>query len=110
MSKKEKTYEDLLKAHIVSSLRNSWKKSPHRAQHLRDTKVGTGTWVCAYCEIPLSASAVKVDHKEKIVPPDTVQGHEWGEYMRKLFYGKLQNLCKECHDMKTKNERMAKLV
>jgi 5-methylcytosine-specific restriction endonuclease McrA len=82
-------YEALKAAYTETKL----SKSKRQARHFR----------CAECEGEFTQKDVQVDHKEPIGSCDT-----WDEFIDRLFCEakNLQVLCKPCHKIKTKKERL----
>lgn len=98
---------------IRSALRRAWTKYPVKYAVLDKAKQPyTGTdkrtkWVytCASCNSTFKATEVNVDH---ITPAGTLRDYsDLPEFVKNLFCeaDNLQVLCKECHDVKTKEER-----
>ncbi len=117
--------ESALKSFIISLLRKSnfsWKPKQATLKSLRtDEKLvnpNTGkpniTCVCESCKKKVFEKEMKVDHIEPIVPVDgwgnktRFLGINWNEYLERMFVERdgLQGICKECHDDKTKQERL----
>jgi len=91
---------------IVNALRRLWLFSPERREAIKSSKV-TGGYKCCVCGgiIP-NQKLVKVDHKEQV----RSHGWDWDTFMERLFCPSegLQIMCKGCHDMKSKEERLLK--
>ena len=129
MTKKPKPYnsntqtEAAFRSMIVSGLRKAsmyWKpkrKAVINARHgflvnpltHRENNAGK----CESCNNRFLEKELKADHINPVVPVegfegDTFLGINWTEYIRRMFvevHG-YQVLCKECHDKKTKEERL----
>lgn len=77
---------------IKSALRQVWRWSPRRVEALRMSRVGRGSYLCAYCKSLFGPKEVQVDHVEPVK-----MAEDWNQYIEMLFEGKLQVLCKSCH-------------
>lgn len=101
---------------VKSALRAASRKWPPKWEALKNACIGkklnkaTGKLVfhykCAACSRLFKAVDVQVDHIEPVV--DTAAGFRgWDEYINRMFCeaDKLQVLCKECHSIKTANEK-----
>ena len=114
-----------LKNFIISLLRKSnfsWKPRKSVAMRCRSDKklvnLQTGkenmTSKCESCDTLIFEKQLKLDHIDPIVPVEgwgnetTFLGINWNEYLRRMFVEEdgLQGICKECHDEKTKVERI----
>lgn len=82
---------EALKAAFVGSKIN--KKSGRKAKHFE----------CATCHKHFVQTGVQVDHKDPVGSCKT-----WDEFIERLFCEKdnLQVMCKTCHKVKTKKERV----
>lgn len=98
---------------IRSALRRAWTKYPVRFHVLEDAKRPyrgrdkRTKWVykCAECEKLYKSTEVQVDH---INPAGSLKDYnDLPQFVQRLFCEKdnLQVLCKQCHDVKTKEER-----
>lgn len=88
--------EQKIKKFLISKIRLAWRYySPERKACL---KAGE----CVKCK--KKTKELYADHIFPVV--DVKKGFEgWDTYFRRMFYGKLQALCKVCHDSKTREER-----
>jgi len=98
---------------IKSALRGASRKWQPLNECLRRARVRRGWYKCEGCnkEIPSSITIdgkrhknAVVDHVEPIVP--TTGFESWDSFIERLFceVDKLQLLCRECHNTKTKAE------
>ncbi len=105
------------KGWIVSLLRRGTMRWPPRNEVLnkaktkKKTNIKTGRMAqhyrCAGCQGEFPAKLVCADHVEPVVHP--VHGFTtWDEYISRMFCSaeNLQVLCKDCHDVKSKEERL----
>ena len=83
---------------IRTALRLVWHRSAARKVVVLRCTDADGFTFCEQCH--KRTPALKVDHIEKLGDVD-------GGYIERLFVpsGKMQGLCKTCHDAKTKQER-----
>lgn len=100
---------------IRSALRAATLKWPPKNNVKKQARVERGVYICQGCKQKVPASIVVkgerknniyTDHIEPVVDPK--KGFTtWDEFIKRLFVteDKLQVLCKECHDVKTKEER-----
>ena len=120
---KRKVYNDgkwtegRFKAFITSTLRSGTRRWPVKHAVLASAKCGerqinpaTGRlaqlYECKACKGMFSSRDIQVDHIKPVVDPK--KGFvSWDVYIDKLFCEKnnLQCLCRNCHKIKTKNER-----
>lgn len=104
---------------IKSALRAASRKWPPKWEALKKACVGkkvnpaTGKLIfhykCAACSRLFKAIDVQVDHIDPVVDID--RGFKgWDEYIDRMFceIDGLQVLCKECHSIKTANEKLAR--
>lgn len=104
---------------IKSALRAASRKWPPKWEALKKACVGkklnkaTGKLIfhykCNGCTRLFKAADVQVDHIEPVVDID--RGFRgWDEYIDRMFCetDHLQVLCKECHSIKTSNEKAAR--
>jgi 5-methylcytosine-specific restriction endonuclease McrA len=112
-------------AAIRGALRRAFSRSPivrevleeSRQEFPRYKKDGTRhkkNWVkrqCQVCNEWVSSSHIAVDH---IIPVISVEHgkQDWNEYVARLWCDKanLQRICDDCHDKKTSEERIARLL
>lgn len=102
-------------AFIVSALRTGTRRWPPKFETLNEAKtekkinVLTGRmaqhYLCAACLVDFPSTNVQVDHIKPVVGPGGFT--TWDSYITNMFCDKdnLQVLCKECHQLKSKNER-----
>ena len=99
---------------IRSALRRAWTKYPVRYQVMNKVRQPyTGAdkrtkWVypCAHCSLLFKATEINVDH---IKPAGSLKCYEdLPKFISTLFCEEdnLQVLCKQCHDIKTKQEKL----
>ena len=98
MDKKTKTY-------IISALRRIWRWSKERHEVLRAAHLYKNTYKCAQCKNNFDRQHVKVDHIKPVV---IKKFWGWTEYIERLFCTELnlQVLCQNCHNVKSKRERL----
>jgi len=101
----------------VSALRAGSRRWPPRFETLNESKtekkVNTLTgriaqhFRCASCGGEFPAKQVNVDHILPVVDP-VVGFVDWNTFVENLYCEKenLQVLCKTCHDLKTKKEKL----
>jgi len=93
---------------IRSALRAAWSRWPPKYEVLAAAKRTVSgkrhkyEFQCASCKQWFKQKEVQVDHITP-VGSDT----DWIQFIQRLFVGKnkLQVLCSECHNLKTKRER-----
>lgn len=103
---------------ITSTLRGGVRRWPPKWKCLKAAELGrkinkkTGKlamhYTCAVCTKEYVAKDVQVDHIEPVVDP--VAGFiSWDVYIDRMFCDSknLQVLCKDCHQIKTKDEKGA---
>ena len=121
MSKAEKTRASgtMTEAAFITFVKNqlrgaSWKWKP-TSDVLKKARIRKGWYLCNGCnkEVPASivvdgkrVKNVSVDHIIPIVDP-TRGFTTWDEFINRLYVevDKLQCLCRECHNSKSKQER-----
>jgi len=81
-------------AYIKSHLRKIWRWSPQRRECLK-------AQVCVNGK--RHKGKIFADHIEPVVEIQT-GFTTWDRYIERLFTGKLQPLCEDCHSKKTKEE------
>ena len=104
---------------IASVLRSGSRRWPPKYQCLADAKTEkkinpkTGRlaqhFQCASCKEEFTSTNVEVDHRLPVVQPH--MGFEsWDLFIERLYCGQdnLQVLCKPCHALKTKQEKVTK--
>jgi 5-methylcytosine-specific restriction endonuclease McrA len=104
------------RAFVTSALRSASRRYPPKYETLNDSKtekkvnVKTGRlaqhYRCAECNDEFVAKDVEVDHIRPVIDPK--RGFtSWDDYINRLFCDKknMQTLCKECHLVKTKQEK-----
>ena len=97
-----------IEAKIRLALRRVWMYSDIRRDALKRASVGWNTYKCAMCDEIRSRNYVDVDHIEPVTPFEGIVDNDWGPYIKRLLYVKLDGLsvlCKECHQTKTNEER-----
>ena len=108
-----------VKSFITSVLRAGARRWPDKFQSLADACVGqkinwkTGRvakhYKCNICLNEFTSKDVEVDHISPVVDPAT--GFiDWNTFIDRLYCSKanLQVICKPCHKIKTKEERVKK--
>lgn len=105
------------KAFITSTIRGGFRRYPPKYVALAKACVGvklnekTGRqakhYTCAKCKKDFPGKEVQVDHKNPVVDPK-VGFVSWDEFILRLFCDvlNLQVLCKPCHLVKTKKEKV----
>lgn len=102
-------------AFIRSQLRQGTRKWAPITQTLKDARVARGLYKCACCgeEVPPTyregrkrVNNVFVDHIRPITNPET-GFTTWDELINNMYceMDNLQLLCKDCHDIKTNQEK-----
>ena len=106
--RKKRSNQIPLKSRVVSALRSLWRKSPERSDCLKAARVGYGIYQCALCKTLVPPKLGKkrdnyitIDHVDPIVPGTW---ETWDTFIDRLFNGKLQAICKQCHDAKSASE------
>jgi 5-methylcytosine-specific restriction endonuclease McrA len=110
-----------LKAFIVSGLRACSRRYPPKFETLaeaktekkinRKTKRLAQHYKCNACKGDFPSTEVQVDHIIPVIDPLT--GFvDWNTYIERMFCEKsnLQVLCKDCHSIKTKEEKHCSLT
>jgi 5-methylcytosine-specific restriction endonuclease McrA len=98
---------------LRSMFRRIWCRDPNRSEALRlsrraykgDNKRQKYEYQCAHCKQWWKATEVQVDH---ITPAGSFLELTWeciGRFVYNLFQGRLQILCKPCHNIKTKLDK-----
>ena len=90
---------------IRSALRSAFQKWGPKHEAKKDAKGAYNTYVCAACDGWFGSSQVEVDH---IVPAGALKSYEdLPGFVERMFCEKqgFQVLCKDCHQLKTNNER-----
>jgi hypothetical protein len=74
------------------------------------TRVGYGRYLCQGCQGVFSANEMRCDH---VLPVVELSGfRDWNTYIARMFDAipdGIQHLCKACHDVKTREERVARV-
>jgi len=124
MSRGEKTRNDgqwseaRYRSFIVSALRKAWMRWGPKNVAKKRAWVERGKYRCEGCNriVPSSikkngkrVNNVSVDHIDPVVDPK-VGFTTWDDYIERMFVeaDQLQTLCKVCHDIKTKEERLVR--
>jgi hypothetical protein len=110
--------EGRFKAFIISILRAGTRRWQPKYETLQDAFVGqrinpkskrlSKHYKCAACEGEFPTAQVQVDHRRPVVSVD--DGFTtWDSFIESLYCEKdnLQVLCIPCHNIKTKEERLA---
>lgn len=93
---------------IRSALRHAFTKWGPKHAAKKDAKVAYNTYKCAACDDTFASKDVEVDH---IVPAGSLKTYEdLPGFVERMFCEKqgFQVLCKDCHQLKTNNERKKK--
>lgn len=90
-----------VKAHefLIRKFRQAWRF------YSEDRKACIAKSACAICGRPFPTPAIRplADHVEPVDDPNTgFRG--WDDHYDRLFYGKLQPLCENCHKKKSAEE------
>ena len=106
---------------VVSLLRRGTMKFPPRNEALKAAKTGkkinikTGRmcehYKCSGCNLEFPSKEISMDHIHPIVDP--YDGFvDWNTYMERMWVSveKWQPLCKDCHDAKSKKERIQRKI
>ena len=108
--------EGRLRSFITSTIRGGFRRYPPKFQVLKEALWGkkvnpksgreAAHYTCASCTLEFPAKEVQVDHIAPVVDP-VVGFVSWDLFIERLFCSKenLQVLCKECHAVKTKEEK-----
>lgn len=101
---------------ILSAIKRCFSRSPTHRSALqgalqKDTigPRGGKRYCCAICGQSYGIKEVQVDHKDPIIPLDTLsKDMSWDEIIKRTFCSEnnLQVLCTECHKLKSKGENM----
>lgn len=106
-----------LRAFITSTIRGGFRRYPPKFETLKEAFVRKGInpssgrmaslYRCASCLGEYSAKEVQVDHVDPVVDP-VIGFVSWDVFIERLFCAKenLQVLCKGCHLIKTKEEKL----
>jgi len=104
------------RAFITAVLRGGMRRFPPKYETLNRAFVGTKLnektkrqakhYECNMCKEHFTAKDIEVDHIEPVVDPD-VGFVSWDLFIERLYckMENLQALCKNCHKVKTKEER-----
>lgn len=89
-------------------------------RYKKDGTLAKKPWVkrqCEVCNAWVSSTKIAIDHKDPVVPPDGFPTHfdMWDRitlFLKRLWCDKanLQRICSDCHDKKTQEERIARLL
>ena len=103
MKKKSRSQYQLYERYIFSALRKIFGWTEKR-KALTAGKVGINQYECVKCKKIFDIKEINVDH---ISPVMLIKGWDgnWTAYIKRLFHGKTQLLCKEHHKEKTAAER-----
>lgn len=116
MPKKPEWTEGRKKAFIIAAIRNGFRRWPPKYECLANASVGkklntkTGRMAehkrCAACNGEFPAKEIEADHIEPVVAPNT--GFvDWNTFIGRIAVNVsgYQALCKECHQLKSNEER-----
>lgn len=94
---------DPLRYIIIAHLRRIGYRNIHRAAAFAAARIARGQYQCANCKLLWKREDCHGDHIDPVIAPST--GFiDWNTYIQRLFYTKIQVLCKTCHKAKTKEE------
>ena len=101
---------------ILSAIKRCFSRSPvHRSVLKQSVDVssngprGGKRYICSVCGQSYGIRDVQVDHKDPIVPTDTLsKDMSWDNIIARVFCSadNLQVLCSTCHKLKSKGENM----
>ena len=84
-------------------LRGMWLRSPERSAAMKAGKVSYGRYKCAICDLHFGPKEIQIDH---IIPCGKLTTlADLPGFVERLFTGQQVTLCKNCHKIKTTNER-----
>lgn len=102
---------------VIEKLNESRQEFP---RYKKDGTLAKKPWVKRQCEVCgawVSSTKIAIDHKDPVVPPDGFPAHfdMWDRvtlFLKRLWCDKsnLQRICDDCHDKKTQEERIARLL
>lgn len=94
-----------LKNYIIAHLRRIGYRAIHRKAAFNRAYKGPGQWECEQCKkIYRTQKELHGDHIQPVVNPE-IGFTTWDDYIKKLFLGEMQAICKEvCHKEKTRGE------
>lgn len=95
-----------LDTRLRQALRQVWLRSPMRYAVIKRSRVAPGKNQCESCQTIVPTKEIRVDH---IVACGSLKGDVSG-FVARLFVEPdgMQALCKPCHDVVTKAQRLAK--
>lgn len=96
-----------LHTRLRSTLRALWLRSPERYAAIKAARVSRGLYLCASCKGAFGVKGIAVDHIEPCGRLTSLQ--DASAFLERLFHGRLQVLCRDCHAAKTKMERAHRL-
>lgn len=88
-----------LKARLINVLRREFLYSKQYKEALKKAERLKGYYQCASCSKSFPKINVNVDHIEPVV--ELTGFVDFDTYIKRLFFGALQVLCKKCHQLKT---------
>lgn len=101
---------------ILSAIKRCFSRSPvHKSvlnvSQCKDSSGPRGgkRYICSVCGQSYGIKEVQVDHKDPIVPTDTLsKDMSWDSIVSRVFCSaeNLQVLCSDCHKAKSKGENM----
>jgi 5-methylcytosine-specific restriction endonuclease McrA len=109
-----------LKSFITSGLRSMFRRWPPKFTILGEAKRGKKInpksgrlaehFECSMCKSHYPAKEVQVDHIDPVVDP-VIGFVDWNTFIDRLLCPKenLQVLCKECHKLKTQDEKKRRI-
>lgn len=95
-----------------SELRQQVVKESDFKEHSDPSRKRVKNWcLCPICEKPTPRSYMQVDHIIPLIPIDkSLEDMSWDDIVNRLWCDKknLMPICKECHLLKTKEEKKAR--
>lgn len=92
-----------LHTRLRAALRMLWLRSPERAAAVRAGRVGRGQYRCSRCEALVGPKGFQIDHDPACGGLRSLDDVE--RFTRTLFLGRQVVMCRECHAIKTKEDR-----
>jgi hypothetical protein len=96
-----------LRNNIIKNLRRIGYLNIHYRTTAESAHVERGKWQCNECKQRFKRKEIHMDHIDPVVPTET-GFTDWNDYLTRLFMGKLQALCIECHQRKSSLENEAR--
>lgn len=101
---KEDQFPKSLKSYLINHLRRIGYRNIHRNDAFAQAHKGRAKWECQLCKrIFKSSKDLHGDHISPVVDPE--KGFTtWDDYITRLFLGKIQAICVDCHKQKSAGE------